>query len=90
MLNEYKILLDFIPHVTRNESADAIDRILTTIANSRDFNFLLSVYQLTSDRLRQMPDTERMMFNVQMKLCKTYLEKEDYKNGQQVSQMKSS
>jgi hypothetical protein len=85
MLTQYKLLLDFIPHVTRNESADAIDRVLTTIGNSKDFNFLLSVYELTSDRLRQMADTERMMFNVQMKLCKTYMEKEDYVKGQEVS-----
>lgn len=86
MVTQYKLLLDFIPHVTRNESSDAIDRVLSVIASSKDFNFLLTMYDLTLSRLKSMGDTERMRFNVQMKLCKTYLEKEDMDKGQEVRQ----
>lgn len=84
MLAHYRLLLDFIPHVTRNESGEAIDRVLSATAASRDFNFLLQMYEITEERLRKMPDTERMMFNVQMKLCKTYMEKGDFEKAQEV------
>lgn len=84
MIEQYKLLLDFIPLVTRNESGDAIDRVLSIIGNSKDFNFLLTMYEVTLDRLKQMADTERMRFNVQMKLCKTYMEKDDFAKGQEV------
>ncbi len=84
MVQQYKTLLDYIPHVTRNESGDAIDRVLSVIASSRDFEFLLEMYNVTLQRLRGMADTERMRFNVEMKLCKVYMEKEDYVKGQEV------
>jgi len=42
------------------------------------------MYQVTLDRLKGIADTELMRFNVEMKLCKVYMEKEDYTNGQQV------
>lgn len=70
--------------MTRNESADAIDRVLSRISNSRDFNFLLRMYDLTCDTLRRMPDTERIMFNVQMKLCRLYVEKQEWDKAQEV------
>lgn len=84
MLAQYKLLLDFIPIVTRNESGDAIDRVLSTIGSSKSLDFLLTMYDLTLDRLKQMADTERMRFNVQMKLCKTYLELQNMEKGQEV------
>jgi hypothetical protein len=85
MVSQYTILLDFIPHVTRNESGDAIDRVLSIIGTSKNFDFLLSMYEVTLQRLKGMPDTERMQFNVRMKLCKTYIEKGDFNKGLEVS-----
>ena len=84
MVSQYKLLLDFIPIVTRNESGDAIDRVLSTIGSSKSLDFLLTMYDLTLERLKQMADTERMRFNVQMKLCKTYLELGNTEKGQEV------
>jgi len=84
MVTQYTHLLDFIPHVTRNESGDAIDRVLSVIGSSRDFDFLLTMYDLTLQRLTRMADTERMRFNVQMKLCKTYMEQNNLDKAQEV------
>jgi COP9 signalosome complex subunit 2 len=78
MVKQYTHLLTFIPKVTRNEGAEAIDRVLNAVATSKDFSLLENIYSITSTTLQSMPDTERMLFNVNMKLCKTYVDKEDY------------
>ena len=84
MVAHYSTLLAMIPKVTRNEGAEAIDSVLNAVSNSADFQLLTRVYSITSAQLARMPDTERMLFNVDMKLCKSYIERHDYGNAQRV------
>jgi len=95
-LPAYSLLLDLIPQVTRNESSDAIDRVLSTIQHSSnyhttttttpsmDHDLLMHVYELTDQRLAAMADTEKMRFNVRMKLARTYMDKKQFDKGQEV------
>ena len=49
------------------------------------------MYEITSHTLQSMPDTERMLFNVNMKLCRSYVEREDFtKAGAVLEQLHSS
>ena len=84
MVQHYSTLLSMIPKVTRNEGAEAIDSVLNAVSNSADFELLTRVYSITSQQLARMPDTERMLFNVDMKLCRSYIERHDYANAQRV------
>ena len=84
MVQHYSTLLAMIPKVTRNEGAEAIDSVLNAVSNSADFELLTRVYSITSAQLARMPDTERMLFNVDMKLCKSYIERADFNNAQRV------
>jgi hypothetical protein len=58
MVHQYKYLLTFIPKVTRNEGAEAIDTILNTVSSSQDFKLLEQIYSITSTTLQGMSDTE--------------------------------
>ena len=84
MVDVYGRLLEMIPKVTRNEGAEAIDAVLNAVSNSRDHELLTRIYSITSQRLQSMPDTERMLFNVNMRLCRTHIEREEYSKAQQV------
>jgi len=72
MIAQYKQLLEFIPNVTRNEGAEAIDQVLAALADCSDFKLQEQVYDVTSHALARMPESERMLFDVRMKLCKVY------------------
>jgi hypothetical protein len=73
MLASYDRLLALIPRVTRNEAADAIDSVLNAVSDSDDAALLARVYDVTRTTLRTMPDSARMLFDVNLKLCKAYL-----------------
>jgi COP9 signalosome complex subunit 2 len=72
MMVEYKKLLEFIPSVTRNEGADAIDAVLNACSDSSDAKTQTQIYEITGDALAKMPDSERMLFDVRMKLCRAH------------------
>jgi COP9 signalosome complex subunit 2 len=84
MIERYKVLLSYIPKVTRNESGDAIDQVLNIVSNSNNPVFLNEVYSITSSTLSRMEGTERMVFNINMKLCKTYIDAEAYGDAHRV------
>lgn len=83
MMKMYTQLLHFIPYVTRNEGSDAVERVLNAVsssssAGSSSSKALQQIYELTSQTLQSLPDTERMVFNINMKLCKIHVDAEDY------------
>lgn len=96
MLQYYQELLKMVPNMTRNESAEAIDTILNTVSNTNNTTsqntpqqkeqalLQQQVYAITSKVLKSMNDTERMLFNVNMKLCKSYLERDEYASAEQI------
>ena len=84
MVEYYAQLLAMIPRVTRNEGAEAIDSVLNAVSSSRDFALLTRIYSITSQTLQSMQDTERMLFNVNMKLCRSHVDRGDYAQAQQV------
>jgi COP9 signalosome complex subunit 2 len=79
MITRYEHLLTQIPAVTRNEASDAVDSILNTVGSSNQPQFLEKIYTITSQTLQNMPDTDRMVFNINLKLCKTYVEADDFR-----------
>jgi len=84
MIQHYKSLLEFIPNVTRNEGAEAIDSVLMAINDSKDFKLQEQIYAVTSDALAKMPDSERMLFDVRMKLCRAYINRNAYDEASEV------
>lgn len=95
MLSLYKTVLTLIPTVTRNEGADAIDRVLAAVDRGRPHGMdnddddddaqaararkqqqsamLEQVYTVTGECLATLPDSQRMVFDVKLKLCRTYV-----------------
>lgn len=84
MIKEYQELLNFIPKVTRNEASEAVESVLGSVGCSDDVALQERVYQITSDTLTKMPDTERMVFNVNLKLCKALMGRKGYQRAMQV------
>lgn len=74
----YDQILSFLPRVTRNEGSEAIDSVLNALGNVQDFSLLEQVYRITAQQLSSLPDSEKMLFSVQMKLCRCYLARNDY------------
>jgi len=63
--------------VTRNEGSDAINHILDHIPDN-DFKLTESIYDQTFKALAKMADSERMLFDVRMRLCSTYFNRKSY------------
>ena len=84
MVEAYVQLLAMLPRVTRNEGAEAIDSVLNAVASSRDYGLLTRVYSITSEALQRMADMERMLFNVNMKLCRSHIDRDDLAQAQAV------
>jgi len=79
MLKQYKQLLTYVPNVTRNEASEAVDSVLNALsAGMADFKLQEEVYQVTTESLKSKADTERMIFDVNMKLCRQYVDRKLY------------
>jgi len=74
-------LLEMLSHaseVTSNDSLYALDTVLTTLGESDNSKVLFSVYTVTLDALKKMPDRQRMYFQIAMKLAKEYRKAKDW------------
>jgi len=87
MVAQYQKVLDKIPSVTRNEASDAIDQVLNACAETADTKLQEQLYNITSAVLAKMPDTDRMLFDVRMKLCKTLMTKQKWEEAQDTLDM---
>jgi COP9 signalosome complex subunit 2 len=54
------------------------------INDSKDFKLQEQVYAVTSTALAKMPDSERMLFDVRMKLCRAYINRNAYDEASEV------
>jgi len=70
--------------VTRNEASEAVDAVLNACADSSDTKLQETLYATTSAALAKMPDTDRMLFDVRMKLCRTLMTKHRWDEAQDV------
>lgn len=69
MNSRYDELLDFIPRVTRNEAQEAVNTVLHDASETKDDAFVRRVYRRTADKVRGIPDQERLWYRVTMKYC---------------------
>jgi len=85
MLKQYKYLLSFVPLVTRNEASEAVETVLNAVSTGAvDFKFQEEMYQVTTDTLKSRSDNERMIFDINMKLCKLYVDRKMYAEASKV------
>jgi len=77
-MKQYKALLSMVPTVTRNEASEAVDTVLNTLSQSGDFKVQEEFYNVTTESLKSKPDAEKMIFSVNMKLCRQYVERKMY------------
>lgn len=73
MLESYQRLLTYVPSVTQNESSESINAILALVANDEQAT-VSRVYEVTLAVLKKAGNQERLWFQIQLKLARTYLE----------------
>ena len=73
MMPRYNELLAFAADVTRNEYSDAINKVLNAVSDGASLAHLEQVYQVSLRQLKSMGNQERMWFNTNLRLCKTYM-----------------
>jgi COP9 signalosome complex subunit 2 len=81
MLIQYKIMLNNMQNVTRNDCTDALNSVLETISNSKDDNMLAEMFNVTLEALKTA-NNERLWFTTTLKLAKLYLHDIDNKCSQ--------
>jgi len=78
-LKAYKDLLDYFPHVSQNESDNAVDAILNQTASTPE-KLREQLYDVTATSLEKMSDKGNMLFAVQMRQCHELTAKGKYKD----------
>lgn len=90
MVDNFKKMLSYISHVTRNECTDAINNVLDTISSVKDLNALSQMYELTLAALKNA-NNERLWFNTNLKLSRVYLESKRFNDVDRiVTELKKS
>lgn len=81
MIQQYKLLLSYVPYMSRAESTDTVNTVLNTVPTTAaaDITFLSEIYTLTSSTLSKINDTQRIIFGIDVKLCKLYVDTKQYK-----------
>eukprot|EP00823_Brevimastigomonas_motovehiculus_P004362 TRINITY_DN2862_c0_g1_i2.p1 TRINITY_DN2862_c0_g1~~TRINITY_DN2862_c0_g1_i2.p1 ORF type:complete len:506 (-),score=87.20 TRINITY_DN2862_c0_g1_i2:331-1731(-) len=77
-LSSYKSLLAFIPNVTRNEASEAIDAVLVAAAELGGIKQYQEFFDITAKALKNTSDSEKMLFDKQLKLGKMYIKQKMY------------
>lgn len=84
MVNQYRTLLSYVPNMSQAESTDSINTVLNNVAagtQHTDMSLLREMYTMTSSTLAAVPDTQRTVFGIDMKLCKLYVDTEQYQQA---------
>lgn len=69
------------PQVTSNERSHAINAILNAVTDTHNSSVIEEVYRITLEQLRSLGNQERIYFNVSMKLCRSYLDSNQFERG---------
>jgi COP9 signalosome complex subunit 2 len=73
MLKRYRELLASAADVTRNEFSDSVNKVLNAVSDAAALPIVEQVYQVTLQQLKTMGTQERMWFNTNLRLCKSYM-----------------
>lgn len=75
MFKKYNELLTHLPTVSKNDSTEAINTVLTAMETKSNAASAIKLYEITLDALKNNPkvNNERLWFNTNLKLARLYL-----------------
>ena len=83
MVKKYRDMLEIMSLVTPNERTDAINVILDCISSMKVPQILSEMYEITLEALKSA-NNERLWFNTNQKLAKTYVETRDFSSVEKI------